>query len=138
MKFKYEMKKEKRVLVDMSATLIHHGHIRLLKEAKKYGKVIVGLTTDEEISKKKGYFPELNFSQRKEILLSIKYVDTVIASNWLINEDFLKLHNIDFLVHGDDNSNPISEEKLIILPRTFGISSTKLREKALKIIMKKE
>ena len=25
----------KRIMVDMSATLIHHGHIRLLKEAKK-------------------------------------------------------------------------------------------------------
>ena len=40
---------KKRIMVDMSATLIHHGHIRLLKEASKLGKVIVGLTIDEEI-----------------------------------------------------------------------------------------
>ena len=49
------MKKEKRILVDMSATLLHHGHIRLLKKASKYGKVIVALTTDKEIKKSKGY-----------------------------------------------------------------------------------
>ena len=37
----------------MSATLIHHGHIRLLKKASEYGSVIVGLTTDDEIISKK-------------------------------------------------------------------------------------
>ena len=131
------MRKEKRILVDMSATLLHHGHIRLLKNAKFYGKVIVALTTDDEILKKKGYVPELSFSQRSEILLSIKYVDEVIPSNWLIKDDFLELHNIDLLVHGDDNSNPISKDKLLILPRTKDISSTTLREKALKIHLKK-
>ena len=39
----------------MSATLIHHGHIRLIKNAKKYGDVIIGLTTDKQIRKFKGY-----------------------------------------------------------------------------------
>jgi len=43
----------KRIMVDMSATLIHHGHIKLLKKASEHGKVIVGLTTDEEILSKK-------------------------------------------------------------------------------------
>ena len=129
------MKKIKRILVDMSATLFHHGHVRLLKEAKEYGKVIVALTTDIEIENKKGYKPELNFSERKEILLSIKYVDEVIASSWIIDENFLNLNNIDFLIHGSDNSNPISKDRLIILPRTPNISSTILRERANKIIM---
>ncbi len=31
---------KKCILVDMSATLIHHGHIRLLKEASQRGEVI--------------------------------------------------------------------------------------------------
>ena len=61
-------------MVDMSCTLLHHGHIRLLKKAANLGKVIVALTTDDEILRKKGYTPELNFEQRKEILLAIKYV----------------------------------------------------------------
>ena len=124
----------KRILVDMSATIFHHGHVRLLKEAKKHGNGIVALTTDIEVKKKKGYLPELNFSERKEILLSIRYVDEVLPSKWIINEEFLISNNIDFLVHGIDNSNPISKEKLILVPRTPGISSSKIREKA-KIII---
>ena len=36
-----------RVMVDMSFTLIHHGHIRLLKKAKDHGDVVVALTTDD-------------------------------------------------------------------------------------------
>ena len=65
----------KKILVDMSATLIHHGHIRLLKKASKLGIVIVALTRDSEIKKYKNYSPELNFNQRKEILESIKTMD---------------------------------------------------------------
>ena len=74
--------KVKRIMVDMSATLIHHGHIRILKAAKELGTVIVALTTDEEIIAKKGYEPELNFAERREILEAIRYVDEVVPSPW--------------------------------------------------------
>ena len=124
----------KRIMVDMSATLIHHGHIRLLKKASSYGNVIVALTTDEEIISKKGYKPELIFDFRREILLSIKYVSEVIPSPWLIDENFLDSHNIDLLIHGSDNSNPISKKRLIIFERTEGISSSILRERVRQII----
>ena len=121
----------KRIMVDMSATLIHHGHIRLLKKASTYGKVFVALTTDKEIISKKGYKPEISFEFRKEILLSIKYVHEVIPSPWLIDEDFLDSNHIDFLIHGSDNSNPISKRRLIIFERTEGISSSIIRKRVL-------
>jgi len=126
--------KVKRIMVDMSATLIHHGHIRILKAAKELGTVIVALTTDEEIIAKKGYEPELNFEERREILEAIKYVDEVVPSPWLIDESFLDLHEIDLMVHGHDNSNPIRPGRLLILPRTKGVSSNLLRSKVLKSV----
>ena len=129
---------KKNILVDLSATLLHHGHVRLLKKASKYGNVIVALTSDEEIKKNKGYTPELNFSQRREILMSIKYVSKVIKSKWLIKEDFLKKNKIHYLVHGNDNSNMVKKKKLIIFKRTQGISSTILRRRSKKIIEKNE
>ena len=46
----------KKILVDMTASVIHHGHVRLLKKASKFGKVYVALTTDKEVKKHKGYF----------------------------------------------------------------------------------
>lgn len=126
--------KVKRILVDMSATLIHHGHIRLLKAAKERGRVIVALTTDEEIVAKKGYRPELNFDERREILEAIKYVDEVVPSPWLIDEHFLDVHNIDLLVHGQDNSNPIHSARLLVLPRTQGVSSSLLRSRVMRAV----
>ncbi len=128
----------KRVLVDMSATIIHHGHTRLLKKASEYGEVIVGLTTDEEIRAKKGYEPELNYEQRKEILESIKYVKEVVPTSWLIDEDVLKKYDIDLLVHGDDNSNKIDKKKLLIFPRTKGVSSTSIRQKVMQAYAEKK
>ena len=101
-------------MVDMSATLIHHGHTRLLKKASEYGEVIVGLTTDEEILSKKGYEPELSFEQRKEVLESIKYVSEIVPTPWLIDEDVLNKYNVDLLIHGHDDSNQIDEKKLLI------------------------
>lgn len=127
---------KKRILVDLSATILHHGHIRLLKKASKKGQVFVALTSDKEIKKKKGYIPELNFSQRKEILMSIKYVSKVIKSKWLIDDKFLKEHKISLLAHGNDNSNIVNKNKLIIFKRTEGISSTKIRKRSAKILQR--
>lgn len=47
------LNKPKRIMVDMSATLIRYGHICLLRAAKKLGTVIVALTTDDEIALKR-------------------------------------------------------------------------------------
>jgi len=127
----------KRVMVDMSATLLHHWHIRLLKKAKKYWKVIVWLTTDEEIKKKKWFTPELNFEQRKEILEAIKYVDEVVPTPWLITDDILDKYNIDILIHWNDNSNQVKRHKVIIFERTEWISSTELRKRVLEWIIEK-
>jgi glycerol-3-phosphate cytidylyltransferase len=126
--------KEKRIMVDMSATLLHHGHIRILKAAKQLGTVIVALTTDEEVRKKKGYDPELSFAERKEILEAIRYVDEVVPCNWLIESDLLERHRIDLLVHGHDNTNPLPKDKLLILPRTEGISSSDLRQRVVRAL----
>jgi len=121
----------KRVMVDMSATLLHHGHIRILEQAKEYGQVIVALTTDEEVRKVKGFNPLLKYDERREILKAIRYVDEVVPCKWLIDDSFLNLHRIDLLVHGNDNQNPVSEQRLVIVPRTEGISSTLMRESLL-------
>ena len=128
---------DKKVLVDMSMTLIHHGHIRLLEKASRLGKVILALTTDEEIKKFKGYDPELSYENRKEIANSIIYISEVIPSPWLIDQEFFEKTNADYLVHGSDNTNNIDKEKLIIFERTEGISSTILRKRVINTVVNK-
>ena len=123
------IKKSKLVMVDVSATILHHGHIRLLKKASKLGRVVVALTSDEEVKRNKGYMPELNYSQRKEILNSLIYVHKVVKSKWLITNDFVSKNKIDILIRGSDYKNQKIFKKTIIFPRTKGISSSLIRNK---------
>lgn len=127
-----------RIMVDMSATLIHHGHIRLLKKAAALGDVVVALTSDDEVRTKKGYQPELSFAERKEVLEAVKYVTEVVESPWLITEDFVNQCRCDLLVHGVDNSNVIDPKRLVIFPRTEGVSSTELRERVIRAVLSME
>ena len=71
-------KNKKNIMVDMTCSILHHGHIRLLKKASKLGNVIIALTDDREIILNKNFKPPLSFKERKEILESIKYVTKVI------------------------------------------------------------
>tara|TARA_B100001175_G_scaffold307723_1_gene307263 strand:+ start:1108 stop:1497 length:390 start_codon:yes stop_codon:yes gene_type:complete len=128
--------KNKNILLDMSATLIHHGHVRLINKASRFGNIIIALTTDKEIKKYKGYVPEIKFNHRKEILQSLKNVFKVVPSNFFITDKFLKNLKIDYLIHGNDNKNNISKKKIKIFKRTSGVSSTLIRKKACKNLKK--
>ena len=63
-----------------------------------------------------------------------RYVDEVVPSPWLLDEAFLDRHAIDILVHGSDNSNPIDPQRLLILPRTEGVSSSELRQRVVQAL----
>ena len=113
-------------MVDMSVTLLHHGHIRLLRKAAKYGEVVVGLSSDKDIEKHKGHTPLLTWEFRKEIVESIRYVSEVVAAPYIITDAVLDEHDVQFLVHGDDNFNTVSKDRVIIFSRTPAISSNML------------
>ncbi len=115
----------------MSVTLLHHGHTRLLKKAAELGTVVVALRTDYGTKKHKGYVPELNYDERKELLESIRYVDEVIPFDFFLDDAYLDQHNLDLLVHGDDNINMVAPERLVIFPRTVGVSSSELRSRVI-------
>ena len=57
--------KNKIVYIALSVDVLHHGHITLINQVKKYGKVVAGLLTDTAISSQKR-LPLLNFTQRKK------------------------------------------------------------------------
>lgn len=128
-----------RIMVDFCATMLHHGHIRLIQKAKSHFKtetqIVIGLATDDEIVLYKGYQPEISFAHRKEILEALRDVDEVVATPWKITEATLKTYHIDYLVHGDDNQNDV--EQLLVFPRTESISSNQLRIKTVQSIVQK-
>ena len=56
---------------------VHKGHIRMFREAANLGaNVIIGLNSDEWLSRKKGK-PFMSWSERAEILESCKFVNQV-------------------------------------------------------------
>ena len=91
----------KTVYVGMSADLIHPGHLNILKEAAKHGRVVVGLLTDHAIASYKR-LPHMTFEQRKQVVESLKGVDEVISQDTLDYVPNLRSLKPDFVVHGDD------------------------------------
>lgn len=136
----------KKVYVGMSADLVHPGHLNILKEAAKYGEVMVGLLTDAAIASYKR-IPFMEFEQRKIVIENIKGVNQVVAQETLDYVPNLRKYKPDYVVHGDDWKEGVQRQtrarvievlaewggKLIEVPYTQGISSTQLN-KALKEI----
>lgn len=85
----------------MCADLIHPGHINIINKAKKLGKVIVGLLTDEAIASYKRV-PLLNYQQRKMIVEGISGVHKVVSQETLDYVPNLKKIKPNYVVHGDD------------------------------------
>ena len=91
----------KKVYIALSADFLHHGHINLIKEAKKHGNVILGLLTDKAISENKE-LPYLNYNQRLQIVKNLSGISRVVPQNkWDYSENILKIKP-DYFVHGDD------------------------------------
>lgn len=57
---------------------IHAGHVRLINDAAAYGRVVVILNSDEWLRRKKGYV-FMPWEERKEVLMSMRSVHSVIA-----------------------------------------------------------
>lgn len=136
------MEKDKIVYVGMSADIIHPGHLNILHEAQKYGKVIVGVLTDEAIASYKR-MPYLNYEQRSMVVKDLKGVSEVIPQTTLDYRPNLEKIKPDFVVHGDDWKQGVQAKtrqqiidklsewggRVIDVPYTKGISSTMLNER---------
>ena len=81
----------KKVYVALIADVLHAGHIKVLKEAKKYGKVIVGLLTDKACGELNDV-PYLDYEKRKMVVENLAIVDEVIPQESAsYKENLLKL-----------------------------------------------
>jgi phosphoenolpyruvate phosphomutase len=91
----------KKVYVGMVADIIHHGHINILNIAASYGIVTVGLLTDNAVKSYKRN-PIISYTNRLQIIKSIKYVNDVIPQETHDYTYNLKKLKPDFVIHGSD------------------------------------
>lgn len=123
----------------MSADLVHQGHVNIIAEGHKLGKVIIGLLTDEAIASYKR-LPLIAFNERKIIVENLKGVEKVVPQTTLDYVPNLKELKPDYVVHGDDWKTGVQKEVRqrvldtlaewggeLVEPRyTEGVSSTDL------------
>ena len=135
------MEKEKLVYVPMAVDILHPGHINIIKVSSQYGRVMVGLFTDEAIASYKRV-PYMPYEQRKIVIENIKGVDEVVPQLTRDYEENLRKYKPDYMVHGTDwREGPLADVRAkaikilaewgveIIEPEyTQGVSSTMIQK----------
>lgn len=91
----------KTVYIAMSTDVIRSGHINIIEQASSYGRLTVGVLTDEAIALYKRP-PMLALEERMQIIRQFKQVYEVVPQFTLDYTDNLQALKPDFVVHGDD------------------------------------
>lgn len=106
-----------KVLVGGCFDILHYGHIKFLKKAKKLGDyLVVALESDVNVKRLKGKGrPYHSQKQRKEMLLSLKFVDEVIIlKDKMTDTDYLNLvKRIKPSIIAITKDDPIANKKSI-------------------------
>ncbi len=108
-----------KVLVAGTFDLLHPGHLRLLREAKRRGELHVVVARDSNSEKAKGHPPLVSEGQRLEMVKALKPVDRAMLGS----EDdlFSPVEEIrpDVILLGPDQEFPGLEQRL----RESGLST---------------
>lgn len=99
-----------RVFTSVVCDLFHYGHEEFFKQAHEWGDyLIVGVCSDEatEAHKRRPCDP---MEKRIANVRSCPYVDEVIPdAPWFFDPEWIEVHSIDLVVHGDDYSQEQQE-----------------------------
>ena len=138
------MSTNKKVYLALSADLLHHGHMNVLKKAASLGDITIGLMTDSAIASYKR-LPILTYQQRETIVRGLKGVTDVMMQDSMEYSANLRKLQPDFVVHGDDWKTGIQKQQreqvidvlaewhgtLVEVPYTDGVNITDIEKSIL-------
>ena len=132
----------KKVITYGTFDLLHKGHVNILKRARELGDHLTVVVSSDEFNALKGKKAYTSYEDRKYILEAIKYVDAVLPEfTWEQKVDDVKDNDIDVFVMGDDWEGKFDFLKehceVVYLPRTEGVSTTKIKEDLKAQLLKK-
>jgi len=111
------------VYMCFSADLIHSGHIAIIKKARRLGRLVVGVLSDEAVASYKRY-PLIPYSERASLFANISGVTEVVEQRTLSYADNLRQLRPAYVVHGDDwvtgFQRPIRDEVIRVLAEWSG------------------
>lgn len=81
--------------------VIHEGHLNIIEEARKRGKVIVGCLSDEVLIRY-NKFPTISQEERVRLYRSVNGVEEVVIQNDMLYDDVITLIQPNYVVHGDN------------------------------------
>jgi D-beta-D-heptose 7-phosphate kinase/D-beta-D-heptose 1-phosphate adenosyltransferase len=124
--------------------ILHVGHVRYLREAKKTADVLVlALNSDSSVRSIKGEKrPILNENERAEILAALEFVDFITIFEELTPLELILCLKPDILIKGGDwpEEKVVGREEVIkwggrvaIIPEIEGKSTTNIVEKIKKL-----
>lgn len=123
----------KKVITYGTYDLLHEGHINLLRRAKELGDhLIVGVTSDSFDRGRGKLNVRNNVLERVAAVKATGYADEIIIEDYVGQKiDDIQKFGIDIFAIGSDWEGKFDYLnaycKVVYLPRTEGISSTKLR-----------
>ena len=91
----------KTVYTCFCTDVIHEGHLNIIEEAHKRGKVIVGCLSDEALVRY-NKFPTISQDERVKLYRSIDGVEEVVIQNDMMYDDVITLIHPDYVLHGDN------------------------------------
>ncbi len=81
--------------------VIHEGHLNIIKEAKKYGEVVVGVISDSAMVRF-NRFSTISMKERIRIVEEIEGVSKVIIQNEIMYDEVIGELHPDYVIHGDN------------------------------------
>ena len=91
----------KTVYTCFTTDVIHQGHRSLIRQARKYGEVTVGVLSDEAMVCF-DRFPTISFPERVALAESLEGVDRVVVQNRILYDDIIRDLRPDYVIHGDN------------------------------------
>ena len=91
----------KTVYTCFCTDVIHSGHLNIIEQARKFGKVVVGALSDEALIKY-NKFPTISLQERIKLYEGLEGVDKVIVQKSMMYDEIIKDLHPDYVVHGDN------------------------------------
>ncbi len=91
----------KTIYTCFTTDVIHAGHLNIVEQARKYGRVIIGAMSDEALIRY-DRFPTLNLNERIHLYQSLDGVDEVIVQDDVLYGDTVRRLRPDYVIHGDN------------------------------------
>ena len=91
----------KKVYTCFCTDVIHEGHLNILRHAKEYGQVVVGMLTDAAMVRF-NRFPTVPLEVRIQRVKETGLVDEVVVQEQVMYDEILDRIRPDYVIHGDN------------------------------------